>query len=318
MQPSPSNAPMAKKNNFQINLEYYFVKTILGFLGILPRKLAVFICVRIGDLAYLLLGNLKRVALKNTEIAFPKLSKKERKKIVRGCFQNLGRQLGELSQFPKATRESLEKIVEISVRDETWERYREVKKTGRGVIFLTPHFGGWEILAFVSFIFLGSQSYLVRKLDNPRLEEMLAAMRGKFGNIPIDKSTGILNALQLLRNGGNLGILPDLNTQKHEGVFVPFFGKEACTTGGVAALAMRTDAIVALLSAAWNEEKKKYIITLDDSFEFETNGDRKQSLIDFTAKFTKEIENVIRRNPEQWFWIHKRWKTRPEGEPEIY
>lgn len=309
---------MAKKSNFLINLEYYSVKTILSFLGILPRKLAVFICVRLGDLAYLLLGSLKKVALKNTEIAFPELNEKERKKIVRGCFQNLGRQLGELSQFPKATRESLEKFVEISVSDETWERYREVKKTGRGVIFLTPHFGGWEILAFVSFIFLGPQSYLVRKLDNPRLEEMLAAMRGKFGNIPIDKSTGILNALQLLRSGGNLGILPDLNTQRHEGVFVPFFGKEACTTGGVAALAMRTNAIVALLSAAWNEEKKKYVITLDDSFEFETNGDRKQSIIDFTAKFTKEIENVIRRNPEQWFWIHKRWKTRPEGEPEIY
>ena len=227
-------------------------------------------------------------------------------------FQNLGRQLGELSQFPKATRESLEKIVEISVSDENWERYREIKKSGRGLIFMTPHFGGWEVLAFVSFIFLGPQSYLVRKLDNPRLEKLLAAIRGKFGNQPLDKSTGILPALELLRSGGNLGILPDLNTQRHEGVFVPFFGTDACTTAGVAALAMRTNAIVGLLSAAWDEEKKKYIITADASFEFETNGDRKQSMIDFTAKFTKEIENVIRRNPEQWFWIHKRWKTRPE------
>ena len=231
---------------------------------------------------------------------------------MRGCFKNLGRQLGELSQFPKATPESLEKFVEISVSDELWERYREIKKTGRGLIFMTPHFGGWEVLAFASFMFLGPQKYLVRKLDNPRLEELLAAIRGKFGNEPLDKSTGILPALELLRSGGNLGILPDLNTQRHEGVFVPFFGKEACTTAGVAALAMRTNAIVGIISAPWDEKKKKYVIKVDADFEFETNGDRKQSMIDFTAKFTKEIENVIRQNPEQWFWIHKRWKTRPK------
>ena len=309
---------MAKKSSFQINLEYYAVWIVLTSLGILPRKLAVFICVQFGNLAYFVLGKLKRIALKNTEIAFPEMSERERKKIVRGCFQNLGRQLGELSQFSKATRESLEKIVEISVSDESWERYRNIKKSGRGLIFMTPHFGGWEVLAFVSFMFLGPQSYLVRELDNPRLEKMLARIRGKFGNQPMDKSTAILPALDLLRNGGNLGVLPDLNSQRHEGVFVPFFGTEACTTAGVAALAMRTDAIAGLLSAAWDEKKKKYVITLDADFEFKTNGDRKQSMIDFTAKFTKEIENVIRRNPEQWFWIHKRWKTRPEGEPEIY
>jgi Kdo2-lipid IVA lauroyltransferase/acyltransferase len=309
---------MAKKNNFQINLEYYAAWTILSFLGILPRKLAVFICVQFGNVAYFVLGKLKKIALKNTAIAFPEMPETERKKLVRGCFQNLGRQLAELSQFPKATRESLEKIIEVLVSDEIWERYREVKKSGRGLIFLTPHFGGWEILAFSSFIFLEPQNYLVRKLDNPRLEKMLARIRGKFGNQPMDKSTAILPALELLRNGGNLGILPDLNSQKHEGVFVDFFGKQACTTAGVAALAMRTNAITALLSAAWDEKKKKYIITVDADFEFETNGDRKQSMIDFTARYTKEIENVIRRHPEQWFWIHKRWKTRPEGEPEIY
>ncbi len=110
---------MAKKSSFQINLEYYAVWMVLSSLGILPRKLAVFICVRLADVAYLLLGKLKRIALQNTKIAFPEMSEVERKKLVRGCFRNLGRQLGELSQFPKATRESLEKIVEISVSDET-------------------------------------------------------------------------------------------------------------------------------------------------------------------------------------------------------
>ena len=309
---------MAKKSNFQINLEYYAARVILSFLGVLPRNTAIFMGLRFADIAYLCLGKLKGTALKNTEIAFPEMSETERLKLVRGCLRNLGRQLGEISQFPKATRESLEKIVEISVSEEKWEEYREIKKAGRGLIFMTPHFGGWEVLAYSSFIFLGPQSYLVRKLDNPRLEEMLGKIRGKFGNQPMDKSTAILPALNLLKSGGNLGVLPDLNSQKHEGVFVPFFGKQACTTAGVAALAMRTNAVVALLSAAWNDQKKKYVITADATFEFQSSGDRKQDMINFTARFTKEIENVIRRNPEQWFWIHKRWKTRPKGEPEIY
>ena len=223
MRRSPSNARMAKKSNFQINLEYYAVKIILSSLGILPRKLAVFICVRLAEAAYLFLGKLKRIALKNTEIAFPEMSEAERKKLVRGCFKNLGRQLGELSQFPKATRESLEKIVEISVSDESWERYREIKKSGRGLIIMTPHFGGWEVLAFVSFIFLGPQSYLVRKLDNPRLEELLAKIRGKFGNQPMDKSTAILPALELLRSGGKFGHSAGFEYPKTRRRFCPVF-----------------------------------------------------------------------------------------------
>ncbi len=309
---------MAKKSKLQINLEYYAVWAVFNFLGIFPRKFAIFLSVKFFDAAYLFAGKLKKIGMQNTKIAFPEKSEDERRKLVKGCFENLGRQLGEISQFPKATRESLEGFVELSVGLDKWEGYQEAKKEGRGLIFMTPHFGGWEVLAFASILYIGPQSYLVRRLDNPRLEKMLAEIRGKFGNKPLDKSTAIMPALTLLRSGGNLGVLPDLNSQKHEGVFVPFFGVQACTTAGVAALAMRTNAVVVLLSAAWDEEKHKYIIRSDAVLEFENSGDRKQDMVDFTARFTKEVENVIRRNPEQWFWIHKRWKTRPEGEPDIY
>jgi KDO2-lipid IV(A) lauroyltransferase len=309
---------MAKKTKLQIDFEFYFVWVILAILGAMPRRMTLFVCRRLFDIAYLIFGRLRHVALKNLEIAFPEKSKKEKLKIVRGCFHNLSRQVGELSQFKKATRESLESIIETDVADEFWQKYEEVKNAKRGLIFMTPHFGGWEILAFSSFLFIGPQSYLVRRLDNPRLEKMLADLRGKFGNEPLDKTTALMPALRLLRSGGNLGVLPDLNSQEHEGVFVPFFGKLACTTAGVAALSMRTNAIVVLLSAEWDDLKKKYVIRADAALDFESSGDRKQDIFNFTAKFTEEIEKVIRRNPEQWFWIHKRWKTRPEGEPEIY
>ncbi len=318
MRRSLSNAGMAKKSNFQINLEYYAARLIAFSLGILPRKVAIFIGLRIGDLAYLLLGKLKRTAIKNTEIAFPEMSDAEHRKLVLGSFRNLGRQLGEISQFPKATPESLEKLVEFPISDEDWKRYRELKEQKRGVIYLTPHFGGWEALAFASSAFIGPQNYLVRRLDNPHLEEMVANLRGKFGNQPLDKTKSLLSVLKILREGGDLGILPDLNSQEKEGVFVPFFGKLACTTSGVAALAMRTNALVVVLGAVWDEKLKKYIVDLGAVLEFETSDNRKQDLIDFTARFTKEIENLIRKHPEQWLWIHKRWKTRPKGEVHIY
>ncbi len=280
--------------------------------------MALFVSRKLFDIAYLFFPRLKKIAHTNIQIAFPDMSEKERRRLVRGCFHNLSRQVGELSQFHKATKESLEEIIELNIDKKLWEEYEDAKASGRGLIFMTPHFGGWEVLAFVAFMLIGPQSYLVRRLDNPRLEKMLADLRGKFGNQPLDKSTAASPALKLLRSGGNLGVLPDLNTQKHEGVFVPFFGKQACTTAGVAVLAMRTKAITVLLSATWDEKRKKYVITSDATLEFENSGDRKQDIVDFTARIAKEVENVIRRNPEQWFWIHRRWKTRPEGEPDIY
>lgn len=309
---------MAKKSNFQIAAEYYAGRIILSSLGILPRRIAVEVGLFAGKIGYLLLGKLKRVARINTKIAFPEMTEEDREKLVRGCFLSLGRQLGEISQFHKATKESLENLVEFPADNEQWQKYNDLKKQGRGFIFLSPHFGGWEILALASSAMFGPQSYLVRRLDNPRLEQMIETLRGRFGNTPIDKRNAALPSLTVLREGGNLGILPDLNAQKHEGVFVPFFGVPACTTAGVAALAMRTRAMVVVFGAAWSEEKKKYIVNVNRLLEFESTGDRERNVINFTAKFIEGIEELIRQNPEQWMWIHKRWKTRPTGEPEIY
>ncbi|MEZ5426796.1 MAG: lysophospholipid acyltransferase family protein [Pyrinomonadaceae bacterium] len=309
---------MAKKSDLQVKVEYYAAWLIFSSLRILPRRLAIFIGVLLGDLAYLLLGRLRQIGMTNTEIAFPEMSEAMRRKIVRGSFRSLGRQLGEISQFPKASEGSLGGMVEFPVTDEDWLRYNEMKEQGRGIIFLTPHFGGWEVLAFASSALIGPQSYLVRRLDNPRLEKMVEEVRGKFGNQPIGKKNSALPALRLLREGGNLGVLPDINSQRHEGVFVPFFGKPACTTAGVAALAMRTDAVAIVIGAAWDERKKKYVVHFGEVLEFESTGEREQDVKNFTARFTAEIEKLIRKSPEQWMWIHRRWKTRPKGEPDVY
>ncbi len=184
---------------------------------------------------------------------------------------------------------------------------------------MSPHLGGWEILAFaLSAKDDGPASYLARRLDNPRLEAMTGKFRSRFGVQVIDKSDAALPALQLLRQGGVLGVLADFNSLPNEGVFVPFFGHLACTTAGVAALVMRTNALTVPVCAPWDESKGKYVLCFGPTLEFESTGDRRRDAESFTARFTKELEQMVRDYPDQWTWIHKRWKTRPEGEPDLY
>jgi KDO2-lipid IV(A) lauroyltransferase len=309
---------MAKKSAHIIQIEYLAAKLVFTLMGLLPRKLAVSVGIAIARLGFPFAGKLRRIAHRNLEIAFPEMNAEEREKIVRGTFRNLGRQIGEFAQFPKHTKESLADLVDFPISDEVWKKYRKLKDDGRGVIFLTPHLGSWELLALAASALIEPQKYLVRRLDNPKLEKVTGEMRGRFGNIPIDKSEALMPALKLLRGGGNLGILADLNSQEKEGVFVPFFGVPACTSAGVAVLAMRTKAVAVVLGAPWDEQKQKYVVEVGELVEFKSTGDRGQDVIDFTAAFVAEIEKMIRKHPDQWFWIHQRWKTRPAGEPSLY
>src|SRR5918998_437695 len=187
-----------------------------------------------------------------------------------------------------------------------------------GGLRLTAHLGAWELLCFAHSAFYNPIHFLVRPLDNPRVEELIERMRMRFGNQPIDKGAAALTAMRLLRRGGTLGILADLNTQPREGVFVPFFGRLACTTAGAATLALRTDATVIPCCAPWDPARKKFVFRGGPVLELIRTGDDARDVEINTALFTAAIEEQVRRFPDQWLWIHKRWKTRPEGEPDFY
>lgn len=303
-----------QRGQLQTNLEYAATRLLLSFLGALPRVVAVAVGRGIGRLAYALAGKLRRTGMRNLELAFPEKSVRERQRILRGSFISLGRQLGEFSQFPRATPESLRQLVEY----DGLEILYEAQRRGRGIIFLTPHLGAWEILSFAHSALINPISFMVRRLDNPRLEELTDQIRTRFGNQSIDKKSAARAALKLLREGGTLGILADLNTHPHEGVFVPFFNRLACTTGGIAVLALRTDAAVIPVCAPWHEEKKRFVFHGSPIIELVRTGDHDRDVAINTARFTAAIEAQIRQYPEQWLWIHKRWKTRPAGEPDLY
>ncbi len=315
---------MTKKTNVQIWLEYIPVRMLFGVLGIMPRKVAIRLGMLIARVAYRFAGSLRRVAQRNLEIAFPEKSISEREAIGLASFENLGRVLGELTQFPRATSASLNQLIDFDFESEenlnSPERiaFEAERAKGRGMLLLGPHLGNWEMGVFAYSALRDKLTYLARPLDNPLIEAFTVRLRTRFGNQPIDKNNSIGKAMSILREGGILGVLPDVNVLHRDGVFVPFFGTPASTTIGVAMLAMRANAIIVPMCCVWDSEREKYKVFYGRFIEVQRTGDRHQDILETTAAFTQEIEKFIRAYPEQWLWIHKRWKTRPVGEPELY
>ncbi len=309
---------MAKKSTSQIWFEFSVVRIALAVLGILPRQVAFSIGVSAGRAAYQVLGKLRRVGLRNLELAFPEKSEDERVAILKGAFRNLGRVMAVVSRFGGLTAENLSELIEYKPDAEFAAAYEKTKADGRGRIILGGHMGNWELQAFSYPIFFEPLSFLARRMDNPRIEKLILTIRTRLGNKQIDKTNSAGPILRALRSGGTVGVLADVNSHPKEGVFVPFFGIRACTASGVAMLALRTNAAIVPMFAIWDETEGKYFIAHETIIEPLNTGDRKKDIEDTTALCVAAAERVIRAYPDQWIWIHRRWKTRPPGEPELY
>lgn len=309
---------MAKKGSAQIWTEYIFARSIFDFLELLPRKVAVAVGVGVGRLGFSLLGGLRKVAVRNLELAFPDATKEERLAMAKGTFVSLGRMLGETTQFRKLNRERLADIVDFELSPDIAELYRRIKSEKRGLLITTGHLGNWEMLVTAFAVLYEPISYLARPLDNPLIEKMTLDIRTRFGNRPINKTNSAITAIGELREGGILGILADVNAHPKEGVFVPFFGIPACTTSGAAMIAIRANALIMPAFCVWDHERKKYKFVHGPLLEPANTGDRKADIVATTAAYTAEIEKIIRCYPDQWTWIHRRWKTRPKGEKGLY
>ena len=295
-------------------LEYGVAWAVLKSIGVLPRPLALKAGQGVGALARLLLPHLRRHAAINLGIAFPALDARDRRRIERGSFRNLGRLLGEVSQFPRFNRRNIHSVVVY----EGLEHFLAAQAVGRGVILLTGHIGAWELSVYAHSIYGHPMSFLARRVDNPLVERLAEGYRARYGNRSIDKRGGLREVLRTLKGGGVVGILADLNTSREEGVFCDFFGRPACTTAGVATLALRTGAAVLPGYLIWDEAARVHRLCFEPPVETVNTGNQKDDVAANTARYVKVIEDVIRRHPEQWLWVHRRWRTRPQGEPEIY
>jgi len=295
-------------------LEYAAAWPFIKILGILPRPLARTLSVTLSQLVYLFHVRLRRVGMRNLQMAFPEKSEKERKRILRAEFTSLGRQLAELCQFPRYTPENVDDVVVY----EQLENYERAYARGKGVLFLTEHFGGWELSAFAHSLHGHRVNIVMRPMDNPFLDRMLQNYRTMHGNKVVPKDDFVRGLLAAMKAGETVGILMDTNMTPPQGVFVDFFGIPACTASGLARIALRTDAAVVPGFTIWDEPLGKYRLRFDPALELVRTGDLEADIVSNTQKFTKVIEDYVRKYPEQWLWVHRRWKTRPQGEKPLY
>ena len=302
------------KSNLQINLEYATARLLLAGFGALPQNISLRVGSIMAGCAYYFSGGLRRTGERNLRLAFPDLSASEHRRLLRGCFQNLGRLLGVFSQFATAKPRTLRRIIDC----EGLEHLDAAQRSGRGVILFTGHVGAWELTSFALSLFDHPLSFLVRRIDNPKIETLIDRMRSGLGNRTIDKTSAAREMLQILQGGGTLGILVDLNTLDREAIFVDFFGVPASTTFMLAKLALRTGADVLPVFAPWDKQRQRFLLKIDEPLIIEHTGDKEEDVRRLTQSFTSVVEDYVRRYPDQWLWIHRRWKTRPPGEPEIY
>jgi KDO2-lipid IV(A) lauroyltransferase len=250
----------------------------------------------------------RKTALRNLELAFPGRPSEERARIADGVFRSIGRIIYAFARMPRINASN----VHEGIRYEGLENYLEAKRQGRGVLVATGHLGNWELSAFTHAIMTEPMNVVVRPLDNPRLDAFVEARRQLTGNKIIGKRDAPRAILRALRNNEAVGILVDQNTSLQEGAFVNFFGVPASTGTAFVRFAARTGAVVIPGFALWSEGEQRYVLNFYKPVPM--TGD----FVEDTQRLHSRLEEIIREHPDQWLWIHRRWKTRPSGEPPIY
>jgi KDO2-lipid IV(A) lauroyltransferase len=295
-------------------IEYAAAWVGLKTLGLLPRSAARFVGATFASIAYKLRTPLRRAAQANLQMVFPEWSERKRDEVIRRMIQQVGWLAGEFSQLPKYTRENIEQIVVI----DGFENFDAAKRRGKGVLFLTGHMSAWELSSFAHALYGYPLHFLVRPVANRRLDSLINGYRCLSGNRPIDKNKSARAILKVLGDAGTVGILMDHNTSLDEGVFVNFFGVPASTSSGLARLALRRDAAVVPGFLIWDSARRKYRLRFEPAVELSRTEDEEADVLENTQRFTRVIEQHVRSYPDQWLWVHKRWKTRPPGDPPIY
>ncbi len=295
-------------------LEFALVWLILRVLAVLPRPVARALAIAMFQAVRLFHGRLRRSGMRNLELAFPEIEPAQRRRILRGVFTSLGRQLAEVCRFPSYTRENVSRVVIY----DGFENFSAAHQRGKGVLFLTGHLGGWELASFTHSLHGHPLHIVMRPLDNPYVDKLVAAYRCMHGNVTIGKDNFVRGLLAAMKAGEVVGILMDTNMTPPQGLFVDFFGIPACTASGLARIALRTDAAVVPTFTIWDARRKKYRLRFDPALELIRTGNEEKDIAANTAQFTRVIEDYVRQYPEQWLWVHRRWKTRPAGEKPLY
>ena len=297
-------------------LGYVVLRAAAALLGLLPLWLAMRVAEALAWLAWLFDRPHRRIGMINLGIAFPEKSLAERRRILRASFLNLGRMAAELAHLPHFDDARLRAMVQFE--DEQWWAEAVGWERPTGVLILSGHFGNWELLVHAH----GRRGHPVvmvhRAIRNPLLDRWLHALRSLAGTRLLRKSQAGLDVLRALREK-RLIVLPfDQNSTRGLGVFVPFFGVAASTNSGIARIALRAGAPIVPAFIVRQGASARHIVHVGPVLRVEPSGDFAEDVRRTTERCSQLFEEMVRRHPEQWLWVHKRWKTRPAGEPRLY
>jgi KDO2-lipid IV(A) lauroyltransferase len=317
LRPAPQNErahPLTGRAIGKHRAEFFFVWVLVSLLGAIPRRVARSIGAAIGAVAYRTLHRLRGVGLRNLSLAYPQQQLAWREKTLRGVYRNLGLLLAEFCQMSSYTPDEARRFIAY----DGLEHYLAARGRGKGVLVLTGHLGAWELSSFFHSLMGYPMGLVIRRLDNPLVDAFVNRIRCLHGNRVIHKDDFARGLISAMRDGETVGILMDTNMTPPQGIFVPYFGLEACTASGLAKVALKTDATVLPGFLLWDEPQGRYRLCFGQPLELIRTGDQETDVFANTAAFTAEIERSVRAYPDQWLWLHRRWKTRPVGQPGVY
>lgn len=292
------------KSRFRRYYLYYLGRTAIFIFRLLPADAGLALSGRLGSLAYYLLPKYRRIAITNLRLAFGNVKKERELRIIaRGVFENLGKNSFELIKFPSINSENIGRLVRIRNREILDRAF--VK--GRGVVVVTAHFGNWELLAITLRLNGYPGVTIGRRIYFDKYDRYLNRLRKIHDVNVIYRDESPKKALRVLKSNQIVGVVADQDVDSVDGVFVDFFGRPAYTPVGPVALARSSGAVLVPLIIV--RENGHHTLVVEEPIELVDTGDREKDLVENTRRWSSVLESYIRRYPEQWVWIHRRWKT---------
>ncbi len=296
---------MAKHKPYRIII-YIFARGLGAILHLLPRRWILAFAQVLGALAFHIVPKHREETIRNLTTAFGKeKSSLEIKQIAQKVFQNLAQTAAEVLQFPKWKDYSIDQIIDFGNAP---QKYRELLAEGKGLITITSHLGNWELLGGIPTMKGFKSKAVARRLRDPRFQNWVENLRVSIGINLIYRDDSPRKIFQCLKNGEALGLLPDQDIAGLKGVFVDFFGKPAHASIAPVKLSLATGAPIACVFLV-RLPRNRYKIIFKEVIRPVVEMGEAEALQKYTALWMKDIENVIREYPDQWGWMHNRWKT---------
>jgi KDO2-lipid IV(A) lauroyltransferase len=275
----------------------------------LPRRAVLALGRTLGGLWGRIDARHLAIAADNLRRAFPEWDDTRVLRTARGVYRHFGAVILDLLWMEGRPAEELLALADL----DGIEHLQRARAAGRGVVSPSAHFGNWEVQAVASTPLVGTVASIARPLDNPALDRRLVGLRTSTGNTVIYKQKALAQVMRAIREGGIVAILIDQNVQAKDGIFVSFFGRPACTTTVAAALALKTGAAIVPVSCALLPSGR-YLMRYGPPVEWAGTGRRDEDVAALTQHLTSIVEGWVRERPEQWLWLHRRWKTQPPAE----